>query len=183
MYILTGSPGMFAGVASLVYFLFIVAATLRLKFALPAFTGAVAALQYLALAWWLLPLDFASPDLLLTPQYHVGKGLVMVAAGSIAGLVGQRLRGQLVRLLEEMRARERVTSVFGQHVSPAVAERLIHSGEAPGEPAQALCSQSGGGAAVPTKSLTLMMTTAGGAGWRAWWRPRYGRRTGRPGIP
>jgi adenylate cyclase len=132
-YTLTGEPGMFAGASSLAYFLFIVAATLRLNFALPAFTGAVAALQYLVLAWWLLPLEFGSPELLLTPQYHAAKAMVVVIAGLIAGLVAQRLRAQLIRLLEEMRAKERVTSVFGQHVSPAVAERLIHRGDAPGE--------------------------------------------------
>jgi len=130
---MTDSPAAFGAWPSLAYFLFIVAATLRLDFALPAFTGAVAALQYVGAAWWHLPLDRLSPDLLLTPQYHIGKGMVMVAAGLIAGLVARRLRDQLLRLLEEMRARERVTSVFGQHVSPAVAERLIDSGEVRGE--------------------------------------------------
>ncbi len=133
LFAMTGSSAAFGAWPSLAYFLFIVAATLRLDFALPAFTGAIAALQYVGAAWWHLPLERMSPDLLLTPQYHIGKGLVMVAAGLIAGLVAQRLRSQLVRLLEEMRARERVTSVFGQHVSPAVAERLIHSGEVRGE--------------------------------------------------
>ena len=34
----------------MLYFLFIVAATLRLEFVLPAFTGLVAAIEYLALA-------------------------------------------------------------------------------------------------------------------------------------
>jgi adenylate cyclase len=135
-YTLTGAPGMFAGASSLAYFLFIVAATLRLNFALPAFTGVVAALQYLALAWWLLPLEFGSPELLLTPQYHASKALVVVIAGLIAGLVGLRLRTQFVRLFEETRARERVTSVFGQHVSPAVAERLLARGEEAGEQRQ-----------------------------------------------
>jgi len=133
LFAMTDSPAAFGAWPSLAYFLFIVAATLRLNFALPAFTGAVAALQYIAAAFWALPLDRHATDLLLTPQYHIGKGLVMIAAGIVAGLVAQRLRGQFIRLLEEIRGRERVTSVFGQHVSPAVAERLLTRGEDVGE--------------------------------------------------
>jgi adenylate cyclase len=39
---------------TLLYFVFIVAATLRLDFVLPAFTGAVAAISYLGMACWVL---------------------------------------------------------------------------------------------------------------------------------
>lgn len=133
MHAITGSPDAFGGAPSLLYFLFIVAATLRLDFTLPAFTGAVAGAQYMTLAAYALPLDLKATELLLTPQYHIGKCLVMVAAGIIAGLVARRLRSQLINLLEESRARERVTSVFGQHVSPAVVERLLTRGEDEGD--------------------------------------------------
>jgi adenylate cyclase len=139
LFAMTDSPAAFGAWPSLAYFLFIVAATLRLNFALPAFTGAVAALQYVAAAFWALPLSRHASDLLLTPQYHLGKGLVMIAAGIVAGLVAQRLRGQFIRLLEEMRGRERVTSVFGQHVSPAVAERLLTRGEDDGGEQRPVC--------------------------------------------
>ena len=39
---------------TLLYFVFIVASTLRLDFVLPAFTGAVAAISYLGMACWVL---------------------------------------------------------------------------------------------------------------------------------
>lgn len=121
----TDSPAAFGSVPSLVYFLFIVASVLRLNFGLPLFTGFMAGAQYMATAWWVLPLDPAAEDLLLTPQLHAGKALIMLAAGGVAGLVALRVRSLIVRLLQETEAHQRVTSVFGQHVSPAVVERLL----------------------------------------------------------
>ncbi len=129
MHSTTDSAAAFGAVPSLVYFLFIVASVLRLNFGLPLFTGLVAGAQYLIAAWWVLPLDVAADDLLLTPQLHAGKALVMVIAGAVAGLVALRVRGLIVRLLQETQARERVTNVFGQHVSPEVVERLLQRGD------------------------------------------------------
>src|SRR5262249_39063931 len=40
-------------------------------------------------------------------------------------LVAMRLRGTFHRAVDEAAARERVTNLFGQHLSPAVAERLL----------------------------------------------------------
>jgi adenylate cyclase len=113
------------GLWPLLYFVYIVASTLRLEFALPVFTGVVAALEYSAAAVWELPLSFVAADPLLTPPYHLGKALLLIFGGVTAGLVALRLRGALIRVLEESALRERVTSLFGQHVSPAVVDRLL----------------------------------------------------------
>ena len=110
---------------SLFYFIYIVAATLRLDFALPMFTGAVAAAGYLAAAFAILPLSTSATDPLNAPIYHIGKAIVMLSAGVVAGMVALRLRGTFRRVVEESSARERVTSLFGQHVSPAVVDRLL----------------------------------------------------------
>ena len=61
-----GGPTLaFSAWPSMLYFLFIVAATLRLDFVLPAFTGLVAAIEYMGLAMALLPLSTHSADLVL----------------------------------------------------------------------------------------------------------------------
>ncbi|MGH7123073.1 MAG: adenylate/guanylate cyclase domain-containing protein [Stellaceae bacterium] len=112
---------------SMLYFLFIVASTLRLDFVLPALTGAVAASEYVALAYAVLPIDPTSSDPVLVPIYHVTKAGVMLIAGVVAGLVAVRLRGKFRIAFAEATARERVTNMFGQHVSPAVVERLLES--------------------------------------------------------
>jgi adenylate cyclase len=49
----------------------------------------------------------------------------MVVAGAVAGLVALRLRAKFRRAVEEAVSRERVTNLFGQHVSPAVVDRLL----------------------------------------------------------
>jgi adenylate cyclase len=107
---------------SLLYFVFIVASTLRLDFALPVFTGAVAATGYTAVVAIALPLSAtpAAPAL-----YHLTRAGMMLVAGVVAGLVSARLRQTFRRAIEEAAARERVTNLFGQHVSPAVVDRLL----------------------------------------------------------
>jgi adenylate cyclase len=49
----------------------------------------------------------------------------MLIAGVVAGLVALRLRRTFRRAVDEASARERVTNLFGQHVSPTVVERLL----------------------------------------------------------
>jgi adenylate cyclase len=105
---------------TVLYFIFIVASTLRLDFALPAFTGTVAAAGYLGVATWVLSFHgmATNPNLVI-------KGALMVVAGVVAGLVALRLRAKFRRAVEEALSRERVTNLFGQHVSPSVVERLL----------------------------------------------------------
>jgi len=43
----------------------------------------------------------------------------MVVTGAVAGLVALELRAKFRRAVEEAVSRERVTNLFGQHVSPS----------------------------------------------------------------
>ena len=99
----------------MLYFIFIVASTLRLDFVLPAFTGIVAAAGYLGVATWVLSFHGIA-----TNPNHVIKAAFMVVAEAVAGLVAVRLRAKFGRAIEEAMSRERVTNLFGQHVSPSV---------------------------------------------------------------
>jgi len=110
---------------SMLYFVFIVAATLRLDFALPVFTGAVAAIGYAVVVVLVVPLTAAPDEPILALPYHLTKAALMLAAGVVAGLVAVRLRRTFRRAVDEAAARERVTNLFGQHVSPAVVDRLL----------------------------------------------------------
>jgi adenylate cyclase len=49
----------------------------------------------------------------------------MVVAGVVAGLVALRLHPKFRRAVEEAVSRERVSNLFGQHVSPSVVDRLL----------------------------------------------------------
>lgn len=113
-----------------VYFLFILLSTLRLDFALSAFTGLVAAAEYAAVAllWGQLDTSVAEPELASVPL-HVGKAFVLLVTGIAAGFVAARLRRSFQRAVESLEERARILGVFGQHVSPEVVAQLV-AGEA-----------------------------------------------------
>ncbi len=116
--------------SAFVYFLFILLSTLRLDFALCTFTGLVAAVEYagLALFWGSADTNVAEPVLTSLPQ-HLAKASILLVAGVAAGFVGSRLRSSFSRAIESLEERARILGVFGQHVSPEVAKRLVSQGD------------------------------------------------------
>ncbi|MGV7212131.1 adenylate/guanylate cyclase domain-containing protein [Bradyrhizobium sp. UFLA05-112] len=113
----------------LVYFIFIILSTLRLDFWLSAFTGFVAAAQLLAVALYFDPVSGAGE-----PQayFHAVRSCIILVCGVLAGAVGAQLRRQFAASITAATARDRVTNLFGQHVSPQVVERLMAEGTSAG---------------------------------------------------
>ena len=109
----------------MLYFVFILLSTLRLDFWLSVWTGAVAAVQLLALAAWLLPIEPFSEVPAQALTYNLSRSIVVLACGVIAGVVAGSLRRQFETSVAAAAARDRVTNLFGQHVSPAVVDRLL----------------------------------------------------------
>jgi adenylate cyclase len=114
-------------VAPLVYFIFIILSTLRLDFWLSTFTGLVASVQLFAMAIFYHPAQFAN-DPVPTVGFHFVRSLVILVCGMLAGAVGMQLRRQFEASIQAATARDRVTNLFGQHVSPQVVERLMAEG-------------------------------------------------------
>jgi adenylate cyclase len=108
-----------------VYFIFILLSTLRLDFALSSFTGLVAALEYAGLALSVVGPRTQTEDGMGSLPHHLGKACILLVSGIAAGFVARRLRKSFVNTLESIEDRNRVLNVFGQHVSPAVAEQLL----------------------------------------------------------
>jgi adenylate cyclase len=115
---------------ALLYFLFIILSTLRLDFMLSAFTGAVAAIELFALVSITLHLDWQADDPNFSIGYHLTRSAVLLAAGLMAGAVGATIKGHFERALAAASARDELTNLFGQHVSPRVVERLLATGAA-----------------------------------------------------
>jgi adenylate cyclase len=109
----------------MLYFVFIVLSTLRLDFWLSLWTGTVAAVQQFGLALWLLPLD-RSGDL---PQealiYHCSRSVMLMLAGIAAAIVARTVLQQFEKSVAATAARDKVTNLFGQHVSPVVVDQLL----------------------------------------------------------
>ena len=61
-------------------------------------------------------------------DYHIVRSLIVFICGMLAGAVGVQLRRQFEKSIVAATARDRVTNLFGQHVSPQVVERLMAEG-------------------------------------------------------
>ena len=112
----------------LTYFIFVILSTLRLDFWLSTFTGFVAAAELLAMAMFYHRAGSAdpAPDL----YYHAVRSVIILICGMLAGAVGVQLRRQFEASILAANARDRITNLFGQHVSPQVVERLMAEGAA-----------------------------------------------------
>lgn len=115
-------------VAPLLYFVFIILSTLRLDFWLSTFTGFVAATELLGLALFHPAARAAAGDPMLTAGFLISRSAVIFACGVLAGAVGVQLRRQFEASIAAATARDHVTNLFGQHVSPQVVDRLLAAG-------------------------------------------------------
>jgi adenylate cyclase len=113
-------------VMPLAYFIFIILSTLRLDFWLSTFTGLVAAAELFGMAVFYHPAVNTDPE----PDifYHAARSMIILICGILAGAVGVQLRRQFEASITAATARDRVTNLFGQHVSPQVVERLLVEG-------------------------------------------------------
>ncbi len=111
-----------------IYFIFIILAVLRLDFKLCLFTGSVAALEYFLLAWFYLPAfsDLAPTNTLALIQHHIVKAMILFIAGLVAGFLTLELKRQILDSFRTLQERNNIANIFGQHVSPAVVEKLLH---------------------------------------------------------
>ncbi len=117
------------GPAAFLYAVFIVLSTLRLDFRLSAFTGVVAAAEYVALSFSVAASDGAgAPDVLTAPGFVLMKGVMLLLAGVAAGFVAGQLRRRIVKAFYAGEERQRLFNAFGQQVSPEIVEELLRQG-------------------------------------------------------
>ena len=114
-------------VTPMTYFIFIILSTLRLDFWLSTFTGVVAAVELFGMAMFYHPAGAIDPEPNL--YYHAARSLILLICGMLAGAVGMQLRRQFEASIMAATARDRITNLFGQHVSPQVVERLMAEGK------------------------------------------------------
>jgi adenylate cyclase len=107
------------------YFMFIILSTLRLDFWLSAFTGFVAGAEFFLMAMFFPAYHGTTYDPWHDLGFHIVRSVVLLGGGVLAGAVGAQLRRQFVTSITAATARDRVTNLFGQHVSPQVVERLL----------------------------------------------------------
>ena len=65
---------------------------------------------------------------MLVAAFVISRSAVIFACGILAGAVGVQLRRQFEASIAAATARDYVTNLFGQHVSPQVVDRLLAAG-------------------------------------------------------
>ncbi|MBR0738827.1 adenylate/guanylate cyclase domain-containing protein [Bradyrhizobium liaoningense] len=124
-----GAPQALGFAVPLMYFIFVILSTLRLDFWLSAFTGFVAAAGLLGVALYYNSAGEGDEPLI---YFHAVRSIIILICGVLAGAVGAQLRRQFAASIAAATARDRVTNLFGQHVSPQVVERLMAAGPSTG---------------------------------------------------
>lgn len=116
-----------ASATPMLYPLFIFMAALYLNFSVCVFAGAVAALQFLLIAFFYVGDEAPLPglEMLTDPSAYLVKGALLLATGFLAGFFTVALKRQMQQSVAHAQERDHAVAVFGQHVSPEIARRLL----------------------------------------------------------
>jgi len=117
--------------APFAYALFIVLSTLRLDPRLCMFTGAVAAVEFTVFAAYCFrqPGIANMPEVLINPVFNLGRVFFIFVAGIAAAFVTGQIRKRQLNSFRLLQERNKITNIFGQHVSPSVVEALLNQKE------------------------------------------------------
>lgn len=107
------------------YFFFIILSVLRLSLPLSLWTGIVAGVGMATAGYFLMPWRESHGEFSTSIVPVIVKSGVFVGLGFVAGFVANELRKRLVHSLQTTQERNRVASMFGQYLSPAVVDKLL----------------------------------------------------------
>lgn len=114
-----------------VYFLFVFLTALSLDPKLCCFAGVLAGTQFAGVSVALVTTGAdtgvlaAQAPMLVSPHQYAVKGVLLALSGLLAGFFARSTRRQMEVALRTVEERDRAVSIFGQHVSPQVAEMLL----------------------------------------------------------
>lgn len=108
------------------YSFFVVLSVIRLNPAICITTGITAAASYLAFSLYMINSAPApTSSLLFAPQTHIAKALFIFGSAAIAAFVASQLRTRVLNVLDSMRKKQELETLFGEHVSQEVVQKLL----------------------------------------------------------
>ena len=92
------------------------------------FTGLVAAVEHFIFSHLIIGTiqTGAQASFWQTPVFNISRSLILFVAGLVAALVTREIRRQVEVSLHTVQDRDRAVRIFGQYVSPQIAEKLLH---------------------------------------------------------
>ncbi|GAB3641296.1 adenylate/guanylate cyclase domain-containing protein [Spirosoma arcticum] len=111
------------------YFIFITLSTLRLSVTLSIWTGLLAAVEFFALSLYLLetePTQVLEVNFYLTRAFpYLIKASIVLLTGIGAAYVAHQIRRSIRHSIEHLETNEKMLTLFGQQVSPEVAQAIM----------------------------------------------------------
>ncbi|WP_337872418.1 adenylate/guanylate cyclase domain-containing protein [Ignavibacterium sp.] len=112
---------------ALLYFLIIMLSSLELDFKLCVFSGSMAAIQFLTIAYFLSIKPTPSEEInkiSFFPSY-IGTAALFFISGHTAGLITNRIKKVLVKYYKVQSERNEIQRLFGQQISKEIVDELI----------------------------------------------------------
>jgi adenylate cyclase len=111
-----------------IYFIFISLSSMRLMFTLSFFTGIAAGVEYIMVSNYIImhtKYDEAYSSLYYSGM-HISKGVLLMVVGFVTGMVSIQVKKRMKRSIRTTEEKNRIISMFGQHVSPEVVNKLLN---------------------------------------------------------
>jgi len=112
---------------ALLYFLIIMLSALELDFKLCVFSGTIAAIQYITIAWYLSGKTYSNPAIeaiSFFPSY-IGNAALFFISGHTAGLITNQIKKGLVKHYNAQSERNEIQKLFGQQISKEIVDELV----------------------------------------------------------
>lgn len=109
------------------YFIFISLSALRLMFTLSLFTGIVAGAQYFLITVYVIHHSTYSAEysIFYNTAMQIAKSFLIALVGIVTGVVSIQIKKRIKRSIRTIDEKNQLINMFGQHVSPAVVDKLI----------------------------------------------------------
>lgn len=110
---------------ALLYFLIIMLSALELDFKLCLFSGTMATLQYLSIAWYLMNKPLEELDTTSLFPIHIGTAALLFISGHTAGLITNHIKKGLLKYYKAQSERNEIQKLFGQQISKEIVDELV----------------------------------------------------------
>lgn len=110
---------------ALLYFLIIMLSALELDFKLCVFSGTIAMVQYLIIAWYLTNKPASNLDAMALFPTHIGTAALIFISGHTAGLITNQIKKGLLKYYQAQSERNEIQKLFGQQISKEIVDELV----------------------------------------------------------
>lgn len=109
------------------YFIMIILTIMEMDMRISSFAGILAGLEFFLISYYFGKQAEVPGDLVFIslPMFYVGKSLIMVVSGLIAGYLAERIKKRAIDFYMQQKEKLKIEQLFGQQLSPEIAHRLI----------------------------------------------------------